>query len=122
MHGYDKGRSIPQRFVGKREGALEGLEMMRNVSNRFWRGKKVLITGHTGFKGSWLSSWLNEMGARVTGYALNPPTNPSLFELLNLKSKIKSIHGDVRDLNSVKKHIKGAEIVFHMAGSGPRIL
>jgi len=89
--------------------------MMRNVSNRFWRGKKVLITGHTGFKGSWLSSWLNEMGARVTGYALNPPTNPSLFELLNLKSKIKSIHGDVRDLNSVKKHIKGAEIVFHMA-------
>ena len=88
---------------------------MRNVSNRFWKGKKVFITGHTGFKGSWLSFWLQEMGVSVTGYALDPPTNPSLFELLNLKSKIKSIHGDVRDLNSIKKHIKSAEIVFHLA-------
>jgi CDP-glucose 4,6-dehydratase len=88
---------------------------MRRVCDRFWKGKKVFITGHTGFKGSWLSFWLYEMGASVTGYALNPPTNPSLFKLLNLKSKIKSIHGDVRDLNSMKKHIKGAEIVFHLA-------
>jgi len=89
--------------------------MMRNVSNRFWKGKKVFITGHTGFKGSWLSFWLHEMGASITGYSLNPPTNPNLFELLNLKSKIKSVHGDVRDLNSIKKHIKEVEIVFHMA-------
>jgi CDP-glucose 4,6-dehydratase len=101
--------------VGKRQGALEGLEIMRNVSKKFWKGKKVFITGHTGFKGSWLSFWLQEMGASVTGYALDPPTNPSLFELLNLKSKIKSVHGDVRDLNSIKKHIKDAEIVFHLA-------
>ncbi len=88
---------------------------MRNVSHKFWKGKKVFVTGHTGFKGSWLSFWLWEMGASVTGYALDPPTNPSLFKLLNLKAKIKSIHGDVRDLNVMKKHIKGAEIVFHLA-------
>jgi CDP-glucose 4,6-dehydratase len=101
--------------VGKGKGALESLKIMRNVSHKFWKGKKVLITGHTGFKGSWLSFWLWEMGASVTGYALDPPTNPSLFKLLNLKSKIKSVHGDVRDLNAIKKNIKGAEIVFHLA-------
>jgi CDP-glucose 4,6-dehydratase len=98
-----------------RQGALEGLEMMRNVSDGFWKGKKVFVTGHTGFKGSWLSFWLHEMGANVTGYALNPPTNPNLFGLLNLKSKIKSVYGDVRDLNSIKKYIKGTEVVFHLA-------
>ena len=88
---------------------------MRNVSRQFWKGKKVFITGHTGFKGSWLSFWLWEMGAAVTGYALDPPTKPGLFELLKLKSKIKSVHGDVRDLNYLKKHIRDAEIVFHLA-------
>lgn len=88
---------------------------MKKVSKNFWKDKKVLITGHTGFKGSWLSFWLNEMGAIVTGYALDPPTNPSFFKLLNLKSKIKSVYGDIRDLNSVKKHVKGAEIIFHLA-------
>ncbi|MGP8015846.1 MAG: CDP-glucose 4,6-dehydratase [Smithella sp.] len=101
--------------MGKKHGALESLGIMRNVSHKFWKGKKVFVTGHTGFKGSWLSFWLWEMGASVTGYALDPPTNPSLFKLLNLKAKIKSIHGDVRDLNVMKKHIKGAEIVFHLA-------
>lgn len=89
--------------------------MKRNVSDKFWKGKKVFITGHTGFKGSWLSFWLQEMGASVTGYALDPPTNPSLFKLLNLKSKIKSVYGDVRDLNLMKKNIRGSEIVFHLA-------
>lgn len=88
---------------------------MRNISRRFWKGKKVFITGHTGFKGSWLSFWLNEMGASVKGYSLASPTNPSMFDLLNLKSKIKSIRGDVRDLNILKKHIKNSEIVFHLA-------
>jgi len=89
--------------------------IMRNVSRKFWKWKKIFITGHTGFKGSWLSFWLNEMGASVTGYALDPPTNPNLFDLLNLKSKIKSVHGDIRDLNFLKKHVKDAEIVFHLA-------
>lgn len=77
--------------------------MMRDVSDRFWKGKKVFITGHTGFKGSWLSFWLWKMGAHVTGYALEPPTRPNLFGLLKLKSKIKSVHGDVRDLIFLKK-------------------
>ncbi len=88
---------------------------MRNVSDRFWQEKKVFITGHTGFKGSWLSFWLYQMGASVTGYALDPPTKPSLFELLDLKSKVNSVHGDVRDSNCLKKHIRDAEIVFHLA-------
>ncbi len=88
---------------------------MRNVSTRFWKGKKVFITGHTGFKGSWLSFWLWKMGVHVTGYALEPPTHPNLFELLKLKSKIKSVHGDVRDLNLLKKNVRNAEIVFHLA-------
>ena len=89
--------------------------MMRNVSRKFWEGKKVFITGHTGFKGSWLSFWLDQMGANVTGYALDPPTQPNLFGLLKLKSKIKSVHGDIRELDFFKKHIRGAEIVFHLA-------
>ena len=83
----------------------------------FWEGKKVLITGHTGFKGSWLSLWLNKLGAQVIGYSLPPPTKPSLFEAANIKSGINSIIGDIRDL----KHIKAViaehqpEIIFHMA-------
>lgn len=89
--------------------------MMRSVSNRFWKGKNVFITGHTGFKGSWLSFWLLEMGSTVTGYALDPPTTPNLFNLLKLRSKIKSVHGDVRDVKLLKKNIGNAEIVFHLA-------
>lgn len=63
----------------------------------FYKGKKVLITGHTGFKGSWMSSVLLQVGAEVSGYALSAPTNLSLFELCGLKDKINSIEGDVRD-------------------------
>ena len=59
----------------------------------FWRNKKVFITGHTGFKGSWLSLWLQELGAYVTGYALQPPSHPSLFEFVQLAQDMKSIIG-----------------------------
>lgn len=83
----------------------------------FWRGKRVFLTGHTGFKGSWLSLWLQSLGAEVTGYALNPPTNPSLFEVANVADDMKSVIGDVRDLDSLLKAMQDAapEIVIHMA-------
>jgi CDP-glucose 4,6-dehydratase len=87
------------------------------MNPQFWLGKKVFITGHTGFKGSWLSLWLQSLGADVTGFALEPPTNPSLFEVANVGDGMVSIHGDVRDLDSLQSSILDAnpEIVFHMA-------
>ncbi len=83
----------------------------------FYRGKRVLITGHSGFKGSWMSEVLLKAGADVTGYALEPPTEPSLFRLLSLDSKINSIKGDIRDLETLKKTFDNVkpEIVIHMA-------
>ena len=83
----------------------------------FWKGKRVLLTGHTGFKGSWMSLWLQALGAEVTGYAQNPPTNPSLFEMAEVGSGMKSIIGDVRDAEHLLKVFAEAkpEIVFHMA-------
>lgn len=85
--------------------------------NDFWKNKKVFITGHTGFKGAWLAFILNHFGAQVTGYALNPPTKPNLFELIELDRKINSVIGDVRDFDKLKKSFDAArpEIVFHMA-------
>ncbi|WP_033151984.1 CDP-glucose 4,6-dehydratase [Pseudobutyrivibrio ruminis] len=83
----------------------------------FYKNKKVLITGHTGFKGSWMCKALINAGAEVTGYALSAPTNPSLFELCNMASQMNSIEGDIRDLEhllSVFKEVQ-PEIVIHMA-------
>lgn len=83
----------------------------------FYKGKKVFVTGHTGFKGSWLCLVLNKMGAQVTGYALDPPTNPSLFEQAGIEKDINHIVGDVRDLELLTKAMKDTEpdIVIHMA-------
>ncbi|MDB5053048.1 MAG: CDP-glucose 4,6-dehydratase [Bacilli bacterium] len=80
-------------------------------------GKKFLITGHTGFKGSWLSLWLNKLGAHVIGYALQPPTHPSLFEIANLASDVHSIIGDIRNAEALNKALSDnkPDIVFHMA-------
>ena len=64
----------------------------------FYKGKKVFITGHTGFKGTWLCGMLVNAGAIVTGYSLEPPTNPSLFEMAGLEDKMTSVIGDIRDL------------------------
>jgi len=85
--------------------------------NNFWKGKKVFITGHSGFKGSWLAFILNLFGANVTGYALEPPTSPSLFALIELDKKITSIIGDVRDLDNLQRAFEKfqPEIVFHLA-------
>ncbi len=83
----------------------------------FWFGKRVFLTGHTGFKGSWLALWLQKLGARVTGYALPSPTNPNLFEAARLAEGMQSINGDVRDATSLMTAIQTAqpEIVIHMA-------
>lgn len=83
----------------------------------FYKNKKVLVTGHTGFKGSWMCQLLIMLGAEVTGYALEAPTEPSLFELCELSSKMNSIIGDVRDLEHLKKVFSDCkpEIVIHMA-------
>lgn len=83
----------------------------------FWRDKRVLVTGHTGFKGSWLSLWLVEMGARVVGYALEPPTTPSLFQLARISERLESLNGDVRDFDRLSQTIseRCPEIVIHMA-------
>jgi CDP-glucose 4,6-dehydratase len=83
----------------------------------FYRRKRVLITGHTGFKGSWLSIWLLELNADVIGYALPPPTDPSLFETCGLRKKINSWVGDIRDRKMLQEVVERfqPEIVFHMA-------
>ena len=87
------------------------------VDLNFYKGKKVLITGHTGFKGSWLCKILLYLGADITGYSLDEPTNPSLFKLLNIEENIKHIYGDIRNLNDLEKvfEISKPEIVFHLA-------
>ncbi len=87
------------------------------MNPEFWRGKRVFLTGHTGFKGSWLSLWLQHKGADVVGYALAPPTNPSLFEVARVGEGMHSIIADIRDLPTLSAAIAEhrPEIVFHMA-------
>lgn len=83
----------------------------------FYKNKRVFITGHTGFKGAWLSFLLLEAGAKVTGYALDAPTTPSLFKLCKLEQRMDSVIGDIRDYAKLKKTFAAAEpeIVFHLA-------
>ena len=83
----------------------------------FYRNKKVLVTGHTGFKGSWLCKLLENYGAEVIGYSLNPPTEPSLFKIANIESDVKSIIGDIRDFSKLKEVFDDfqPEIVLHLA-------
>jgi CDP-glucose 4,6-dehydratase len=88
------------------------------IDSAFWKNKRVFITGHTGFKGSWLCLWLSRLGAKVIGYSLSPPTNPSLFELAKVKQCLdKNITGDVRDATKLANSLRDsrAEIVIHMA-------
>jgi len=98
--------------MGFRESTVENM-----VNSNFWKDKRVFITGHTGFKGSWLSLWLHHLGAEVIGYALEPPTAPNLFDLCNLSEIIKSIKGDVRNFDFLKNSLaaNNPDIVFHMA-------
>lgn len=83
----------------------------------FYKGKKVLVTGHTGFKGTWLCRILINAGAQVTGYSLNPPTEPNLFSMADVESRMNSVIGDIRDLDHLKKVFEETqpEIVLHLA-------
>lgn len=87
------------------------------LNRAFYNGKKVLITGHTGFKGSWMCEVLLQLGAQVTGYALESPTEPNLFGALGLENRVNSVTGDIRDLDKLKKVFDEIrpEIVIHMA-------
>jgi len=91
---------------------------MQFPNDATYAGKKVFLTGHTGFKGSWLTLWLNRLGAEVTGYALSPPSDPSHFEIANLGSTLAANHqADIRDISSLTEAMSAAEpdIVFHLA-------
>lgn len=96
-----------------RASALEDLA----VNWGFWRGRRVFITGHTGFKGTWLSLWTVQLGASVSGYALASPSNPNLYEEAHAGDVVHSIHGDVRDPGRLRAAVAEAEpeIIFHMA-------
>jgi CDP-glucose 4,6-dehydratase len=87
------------------------------MTTDFWKGKTVFVTGHTGFKGSWLVLWLSRLGARVVGYALQPPTTPSLFALAGVAEAITSLEADVRDLGTLSAALSDAkpDLVFHLA-------
>lgn len=88
-----------------------------DINARFWGGRKVFLTGHTGFKGSWLSLWLQQLGADLTGYALHPPTEPSLFEAARVGTGMRSIVADIRDADRLSDAMRSAkpEVVIHMA-------
>ncbi len=98
-----------------RTGALESVEVMADLD--FYRGKKVLVTGHTGFKGSWLCRMLTGAGARVTGYSLEPPTQPNLFSVCGIERQMESVNGDIRDFHHLSEVMNTVrpEIVLHLA-------
>lgn len=90
---------------------------MASIDTSFWRGRRVFLTGHTGFKGSWLSLWLQGMGAELCGFALAPPTTPSLFETAHVGRGMQSVIGDIRDAQALREALVAfrPEIVIHMA-------
>ena len=87
------------------------------INKNFWKGKKVLVTGHTGFKGSWLSLWLQSLGAEVVGVSLDVPTTPSLYEQANVSENMISLREDIRDVVAIRKIFQDhlPEMVFHLA-------
>ena len=91
--------------------------MYKSELEQFYKDRRVLITGHTGFKGAWMCILLNTLGAKVSGYALNPPTNPSLFDICDISRIVDSNEGDIRDLKHLSEVFKKIrpEIVIHMA-------
>lgn len=92
-------------------------DVVKPMNKTFWNGKKVFVTGHTGFKGSWLCLWLERLGAEVTGYALAPQSAPNLFELAGLTKTVATVYADVRDRTRLSEALLAArpDIVFHLA-------
>lgn len=90
---------------------------MSKIDSNFWKNKKVFVTGHTGFKGGWLSLWLNQLGAEVKGYSLEPPTTPSLFAAAKIERHIESEIGDIRDIDKLTRSMSqfNPDILIHMA-------
>jgi CDP-glucose 4,6-dehydratase len=109
--------------VEQRQRAVASLVMPSDMSSSgsvdpaFWLGKRVFLTGHTGFKGSWMALWLQRMGAQVTGFALTPPTEPALFDVARVEQGMTSIIGDIRDRAALEHALLSADphIVIHMA-------
>lgn len=104
--------------MGKWKSALEKVGLsMSQLTPDFWRGKRVLLTGHTGFKGSWMSLWLESMGASLHGLALQPPTSPSLFDEAHVAEGMHSHIGDIRDFTTVQRVMNEVrpEIIIHLA-------
>jgi CDP-glucose 4,6-dehydratase len=105
--------------VGHQRGPLEKVGVSKNMQTRpeFWQSRKVLMTGHTGFKGSWLSLWLQSMGAELCGIALQPPTTPALFDVALVAKGMDSHMADIRDASAIARLVKDfqPEIVIHMA-------
>src|SRR5262245_41982199 len=87
------------------------------MNPEFWKGRRTLVTGHTGFKGAWLCLWLDALGAKTYGYALPPPTEPSLYERAGVGSLVDSTIADVREYARVRETIERVrpDVVFHMA-------
>jgi CDP-glucose 4,6-dehydratase len=106
--------------VERWQGTVEDLVSVPSagsVDRAFWKAKRVLVTGHTGFKGSWLATWLVDMGSDVVGYALEPPSEPSMFDALRLQGLVEHHTGDVRDPEALAAVVNRAapEVVFHLA-------
>ena len=101
--------------MGRQQSFMENMERLESLFGGVYKGRKVLVTGHTGFKGSWLALWLQTMGADVYGYALEPNTLPNHYDLLNLD--MDDLKADLRDLDSLKSYVEKVqpEIVFHLA-------
>src|SRR5664279_3729444 len=111
VDGYAARQDSSRGIVGPRKAAMEGLV----VRAKFWRGKRVLVTGHTGFKGSWLALWLTELGAHVTGCSLPPPSSPNHWDLLGLDVADERL--DIRDAAGLAALMRSTrpEVVFHLA-------
>jgi CDP-glucose 4,6-dehydratase len=111
--------------VANRQSALEALAVREApiiLDSSFWKHKKVFITGHTGFKGSWLCLWLHLLGANITGYALQPPTEPSLYKICMIDELITSYLADIRDSERLTQALLAAAPEIGCAIAGQSLL